>query len=670
MYPVSPDNDFDGINMNTSSPSSSSFNTFRNSNTRASTVRNVTHMLNIEVGSSQPTSSTMRYNKKITLSNILNSSIVKERFVHSNMRFEILTDSLSKSKEFLSNPDKPIPWELVQRVICPTIDMKHHNLPSCPICLEQPPRLPRMTTCGHVYCWICILQHFGLKSNNGNVNGNNFPNSSPFSSFKFCPICFKIQKNSELKRVEFVSGDGESVIGSKLKMFLIKRSGMDLSITTPGLQEYQQRRFQKFLFIHPETLYELISNEIKELNVILINSTLEEKKFINQANSILNNEIKILNSNLNSLSISTIKNANNSNLDDRKSFNIKSVNIETFNTKNLGIKFINEKNGNQSGNESDNLLSSSCPIDSVSFPSCSFIPSPSFIPSSTSSSFSCPFQVSCFYFHQSQDGQLIFLNPLCIRILKSEFGEYSKFPLDLHGSILEMETVIMTEENRRKFKYISHLPLGCRFSLVEIDLTGIVRSGTLELFKEELNEKRKIRELRLKNDNEPNNALIDDFMIIEKENSSFYSSSSTCSFPNIVDSPLFEYENEYDGIDDYHSLSEFPLLIENCNNNGKEKTRERRSSATLINHHHHQTNMENGTVNSHNNASSFAKIVSSPSLSLSPQSNNISSFLNLDKIRMKNTNERNRKEAKKQEKMNKREIKSRERGESHVKLDE
>ena len=36
-----------------------------------------------------------------------------------------------------------------------------HEIPECPICL-YPPKAAKMTRCGHVFCWCCILHYLKL----------------------------------------------------------------------------------------------------------------------------------------------------------------------------------------------------------------------------------------------------------------------------------------------------------------------------------------------------------------------------------------------------------------------------------------------------------------------------------------------------------------------------
>jgi hypothetical protein len=92
----------------------------------------------------------------------------------------------------------------------------------------------------------------------------------------------------------------------------------------------------------------------------------------------------------------------------------------------------------------------------------------------------------CYYFHQSRDGLNVFLHPTCMKILRYEFGEYWQIPGRLSAPVLELERIIVSPLNRRRFKYLDHLPSGTQIILVEVDLEGIVSPDTLRHFQREL----------------------------------------------------------------------------------------------------------------------------------------------------------------------------------------
>ena len=88
----------------------------------------------------------------------------------------------------------------------------------------------------------------------------------------------------------------------------------------------------------------------------------------------------------------------------------------------------------------------------------------------------------CYYFYQAQDGQWIFPGTHTIRILLQAFGDYVDFPSKImNASVTHVEEQLLTEERRKRYKFLGHVPLGCNISWIEIDLKGIVPDELLAM---------------------------------------------------------------------------------------------------------------------------------------------------------------------------------------------
>src|SRR5207249_2267304 len=91
----------------------------------------------------------------------------KETFVQANYRFFL--SPTSDHQQSLADPDHPVEWEAVQLVCIHTATPPH-----CPICLETPVAA-KITKCGHIFCYPCILHYLSIGER----------------SWKRCPLCFE-----------------------------------------------------------------------------------------------------------------------------------------------------------------------------------------------------------------------------------------------------------------------------------------------------------------------------------------------------------------------------------------------------------------------------------------------------------------------------------------------
>jgi hypothetical protein len=87
-----------------------------------------------------------------------------------------------------------------------------------------------------------------------------------------------------------------------------------------------------------------------------------------------------------------------------------------------------------------------------------------------------------FYFYQAVDGQHVYLHPLDIRILKHEFGDYDQFPRTLQVQATNVQESTLTEDLRKKCKYLGHLPVACDVTFLEINVKDIVSPETIQVY--------------------------------------------------------------------------------------------------------------------------------------------------------------------------------------------
>lgn len=95
-----------------------------------------------------------------------------------------------------------------------------------------------------------------------------------------------------------------------------------------------------------------------------------------------------------------------------------------------------------------------------------------------------------FHFYASQPH--LYLSPLDIRILKTQFGTFSSFPSTFLPRVEHISTGhALDEETRNRAKYLGHLPLGCNISFLECDWADIVPGEILDRYSNEIERRRK-----------------------------------------------------------------------------------------------------------------------------------------------------------------------------------
>jgi len=86
-------------------------------------------------------------------------------------------------------------------------------------------------------------------------------------------------------------------------------------------------------------------------------------------------------------------------------------------------------------------------------------------------------------------------------MLEHTYGCLEFCPKSITGRIFEKESGSMTEDLRKRLRYLQHLPVTCQFEVAEIQLkTPIVTKETLENFHDQIETRRKRRQRRARDE--------------------------------------------------------------------------------------------------------------------------------------------------------------------------
>jgi len=97
------------------------------------------------------------------------------------------------------------------------------------------------------------------------------------------------------------------------------------------------------------------------------------------------------------------------------------------------------------------------------------------------------------YFYQAEDGQHIYMHNINVRMLLKDYGTLENAPPIIQAKIVEIESVSMTENLRKRLRYLQHLPLTCEFQVVELNFSHFLEKETLLLFESEINKRKHFR---------------------------------------------------------------------------------------------------------------------------------------------------------------------------------
>lgn len=378
----------------------------------------------------------------------------KEQFLQANFQFVIKASAKRKTDD---SPDTLIDWSLIEQINIQTPDE-----PQCPICL-YPPVAAKVTRCGHVYCWPCVLHYLALSD----------------KTWRKCPICYDAIHVGDLKSASIVQQQSFNV-GSQITFQLMHRKKGSVFIekhenleNDPIIEKYPyvcggtmaEKLFSKFILAKRSDVADILVREQREL-LADVDASCPEYVFIQQALELLKERSEKLGE-IEQKDENIVKQSNELNENDEDQSNNE------------------EMLTNQTGGEEESSESTSSNTISIT------------------NSLTTQQSTKFYYFYQSDDGQNIYLHPLNVKMLQACYGSLADAPPTLKARIIQKEQHSMDEDHRRKFTCLGHLPLTCQFAVVEIELQPpYVSEDILQAFKGDILFRKKERQRRAKEERE------------------------------------------------------------------------------------------------------------------------------------------------------------------------
>uniref|UniRef100_A0A8C2W519 E3 ubiquitin-protein ligase RNF10 n=1 Tax=Chinchilla lanigera TaxID=34839 RepID=A0A8C2W519_CHILA len=417
----------------------------------------------------------------------------KELFLQANCQF-VVSEDQDYTAHF-ADPDTLVNWDFVEQVrIC------SHEVPSCPICL-YPPTAAKITRCGHIFCWACILHYLSLSE----------------KTWSKCPICYSSVHKKDLKSV-VATESRQYVVGDTITMQLMKREkgvlvalpkSKWMNVDHPiHLGDEQHSQYSKLLLASKEqVLHRVVLEEKAALERQLaeekhtpescfIEAAIQELKTREEALSGLaesRGEVPGVVAALEQLVLMAPL-AKESVFQPRKGVleYLSAFEEETTEVCSLGsaLPLVEEEEAVSEPETCDDLELAEDNLGEGTVCNESSQQEPVTKPGFTHLSSS-----PCYYFYQAEDGQHMFLHPINVRCLVREYGSLERSPEKISATVVEIAGYSMSEDVRQRHRYLSHLPLTCEFSLCELALQPpVVSKETLEMFSDDIEKRKRQRQ--------------------------------------------------------------------------------------------------------------------------------------------------------------------------------
>ncbi|KAM4576937.1 E3 ubiquitin-protein ligase RNF10 [Odontesthes bonariensis] len=425
-----------------------------------------------------------------------NKPFNKELFLQANCQF-VVTDDQDYKAHF-TDPDTLVNWDCVQQV-----RIYSHEVPSCPICL-YPPVAARITRCGHIFCWPCMLHYLSLSD----------------KSWSKCPICYEAVNTDDLKSVVAMETK-QYVAGDVITMRLMQREKGAL-VAMPSSQWVKVEEpvrfgdaclspYSKLLLTSPAQFLGLIAEEKAVLQAQLSQEEDSQGCFIQSSLCLLQEHEEMLQqqqkTNMDSPDLSSLTLKEPSSPVEEVVTNISSAKPVLQYSSAFDDEVVEQTEDavSELPGFPEAILESV--LEEPPEAMMDVVPEPQLdeeSPANQAESGRPSASVvhgPYYYFYQADDCQQMFLHPVNVRCLLREYGSLEACPDSITATVVEIVGQTVTEDIRRRHRYLAHLPLTCEFSICELALQPPVLSKeTLDTFADDLEKRKRLRQKKARDE--------------------------------------------------------------------------------------------------------------------------------------------------------------------------
>lgn len=378
----------------------------------------------------------------------------KQQFLQANCQFVVLDGHNYTIHKV--DPDCPVDWDCIEEV---RFKQCSSTETACPICLE-PPIAAKITKCGHIYCWNCILHYLSLSD----------------EKCRQCPICFEPVHKCDLRSVvshSFTSYTVDDEI--TLKLMIRKKGCVEVE---PYINENSVDSIIRNVSndILPDSLNNEQEHQSRTSTLSSDHNKNNNDHYWSQANLVIvdSNTVidKIIQRERDELLIKFALEKDEAGVCfveqalkwlDKRVERLQHPNQHQLQSKSTG----HHNHVNTSENYNQKII--------------------------RNNEFS-----KNYLFYQCSDGQHIYLNPFSTKILLNEYKSLENCPKEIKAKIVQMDWISMNEALRKRFRYLEHLPLTCEFILIEINFekSKLISNETYKIFEEQIKKRAQERQRR------------------------------------------------------------------------------------------------------------------------------------------------------------------------------
>jgi len=459
----------------------------------------------------------------------------KERFLQASCQFVVQEDGEYTQQAI--DPDLLVNWDKIELVrTFSTESVK------CPICLSVP-FAGKITKCGHIFCWACMIHYLNLGE----------------KDYRKCPICYDAVKVEDLRSVQWVEVPDYKV-GDTIEMQLMRKNKgcvyvcpkpdwTDRKGLPHNFKDGDNTKYAKLLLATKEQIQrEIIDLESAALDVQLADGEEEEIPFISMAKELLLNRQK-------SLKLSSGARAR----PDKLSSELNQSSPREDSSEDKAQRISNETEDNSpiptyidafsdtvfelEDNDSDGSLDDQAvalpqetdeekkrsrmdsegsipfgsPINPFPLEDHPLTPQ-SLSPEEVHDNLELPHDgpatdppparrvfrpvpKDTYYFYQAMSAQHIYIHSVNARCFQQDYGSLEFCPQTISATIVSIKRMFMTEDVRKRLRYLNHIPLTCEFHVVELNLRPpLISKETLRMFKGDIDRLRKERQREARED--------------------------------------------------------------------------------------------------------------------------------------------------------------------------